>query len=160
MPVAEPTFDSALEPTAATVGRRPSSSHPWSFGWRVWRWERSDLIIGAALAVTGVATGQLVIVAVGAIAGGAGQGAGFGASLRVLAPLAESRDRGGLFAAIYLIAYASYGVPVLIAGALSGPAGLTEVVLVYGAAVVGFAVWAFISISTLARRTPAEAITP
>jgi predicted MFS family arabinose efflux permease len=118
------------------------------------------MIIGAALAVTGVATGQLVIVAVGAIAGGAGQGAGFGASLRVLAPLAESRDRGGLFAAIYLIAYASYGVPVLIAGALSGPAGLTEVVLVYGAAVVGFAVWAFISISTLARRTPAEAITP
>lgn len=51
MPVAEPTFDSALEPTAATVGRRPSSSRPWSFGWRVWRWERSDLIIGTALAV-------------------------------------------------------------------------------------------------------------
>ncbi|PSL39976.1 leader peptidase (prepilin peptidase)/N-methyltransferase [Labedella gwakjiensis] len=51
MPVAEPTFDPALEPTAATVGRRPSSSHPWWFGWRMWRWERSDLIIGTALAV-------------------------------------------------------------------------------------------------------------
>lgn len=49
MPVAEPTFDSALEPTAATVGRRPSSSHPWSFGWRMWLWEPVELLVGAAL---------------------------------------------------------------------------------------------------------------
>ncbi|WP_218003773.1 MFS transporter [Herbiconiux solani] len=118
------------------------------------------MVIGAALAVTGVASGQLLIVAVGAVAGGAGQGAGFGASLRVLAPLAESQDRGGLFAAIYLIAYGSYGLPVLVAGTLSGVTDLTIIVLAYGAVVIGLAVWAFISVSFLARRVPAEATTP
>jgi predicted MFS family arabinose efflux permease len=114
------------------------------------------MIAGAGLAVTGVATGELVLLTLGAIAGGAGQGAGFGASLRVLAPLADSTDRGGLFAAIYLVAYASYGVPVLVAGALSGTAGLTVVVLAYGSVVVGFSVWALISISLLTRRNLAE----
>ncbi|RUQ99198.1 prepilin peptidase [Labedella endophytica] len=35
-----------------------SQSHPWSLGWRVWLWERTDLAVGAALAV-------LLVVAVG-----------------------------------------------------------------------------------------------
>jgi leader peptidase (prepilin peptidase)/N-methyltransferase len=35
-----------------------SQSHPWSLGWRVWLWQRTDLAVGAALAV-------LLVVAVG-----------------------------------------------------------------------------------------------
>jgi len=68
MPVAEPTFDPALDPIVATGDRRPSSSqpsspqpspsHPWSLGWRIWRWEPVDLFVGAALIA-------LLVIAVG-----------------------------------------------------------------------------------------------
>lgn len=109
-------------------------------------------LAGAVVAVVGLATGQLLIVAIGAVIGGAGQGAGFGASLRILAPLADNTARGGLLAATYLVAYASYGIPVLISGTLANLIDLTAIVLVYGVVVAIFAACALISISILRTR--------
>ncbi|GAA2229010.1 MFS transporter [Herbiconiux moechotypicola] len=104
------------------------------------------MLAGASLAVAGLLSVQLPLVAAGAVVGGAGQGAGFGSSLRILGERADNADRGGLFSAVYLVAYAGYGVPVLIAGGLSGALGLAPVVTVYGAVVAALAAWALVAI--------------
>lgn len=104
------------------------------------------MIAGAALAIIGLLTVQLPVVALGAVLGGAGQGAGFGSSLRLLGEAADNTDRGGLFSAAYLVAYAGYGLPVLIAGWLAGGTDLRTVLLVYGLVVSVLGGWALASI--------------
>jgi hypothetical protein len=68
--------------------------------------------------------------------GGAGFGASFSGALRAITPLAEMHQRAGLFAAIYIIAYLSFGVTAIIAGLLVAPAGLLATVLGYGVAII------------------------
>jgi hypothetical protein len=109
---------------------------------------------GAALAIAGIVSTNLWLTAAGAAVGGAGQGAAFGSSLRILAPLADSKSRGGLFAAVYLIAYMSYGVPVLIAGIASGGIGYAATAEIYAAIV------AMLGGTALAQRSPLDASTP
>ncbi|MEL4383000.1 hypothetical protein, partial [Shewanella algae] len=75
--------------------------------------------VGGILMVVGIATGSTVIVVVAAIAAGIGNGIGFAAVLRPLNAAAHTHERGGLMAAIYVVAYLSYGVPALIAGQLA-----------------------------------------
>jgi hypothetical protein len=111
------------------------------------------MLAGAAVTLAGLASGSLAATAVGAVVGGAGQGAGFGSSLRILAPLSNGTDRAGMFSAVYLIAYASYGIPVLAAGALSGLSDLSTVVVIYCAVVAALAAWALISIYRIDRRS-------
>ena len=57
-------------------------------------------------------------------------------ALRSMAPLAGPHQRAGLFAAVYLVGYVSFGVPVILAGLLITPLGLTTTVAGYGAAIV------------------------
>jgi predicted MFS family arabinose efflux permease len=94
------------------------------------------LFAGAALVLVGLAAHELAVIGAGAAVGGAGQGAGFGASLRLVGERANNSDRGGLFAAVYLVAYIGYGAPVLLAGLASGAVGLEPVVTLYAAGVV------------------------
>lgn len=122
----------ALQPTAAAVF---SLLFARSRAVRSARLGAALALIGAGLAVTGIATAWLPLVVVGALAGGAGQGAGFGAALRVLAPQADNSDRGGLVSAVYVLAYTAYGAPVLLAGLASNLVPLLPVVLVYGVVV-------------------------
>jgi len=110
------------------------------------------MLVGALLAITGIVSGEIFVTALGAIVGGAGQGAGFGASLRILAPLVSNAHRGGLFSAVYFIAYTSYGLPVLAAGLASNLVALTPIVIAYGAVVAGFALWAVLSTAASSRR--------
>jgi predicted MFS family arabinose efflux permease len=109
------------------------------------------ILTGAVLAVSGVAAAHLSLVIVGALAGGAGQGAAFGSSLRILGPLTDNARRGGLFAAVYLVAYTAYGVPVLAAGVASDLIGLPATVVVYGALVAVLAAVAAASLALRAR---------
>ncbi|WP_331728117.1 MFS transporter [Streptomyces sp. NBC_01176] len=111
------------------------------------------IFVGAALAVVGVAAGSLPLVIVGALLGGSGQGAAFGSSLRILGPLADNASRGGLFAAVYLVAYTAYGAPVLLAGIASDFVPLTATVIVYGSVVALLAAAAALSLALRARRT-------
>lgn len=75
--------------------------------------------VGGILMVVGIATASTVIVVVAAIAAGIGNGIGFAAVLRPLNAAAHTHERGGLMAAIYVVAYLSYGVPALVAGQLA-----------------------------------------
>jgi hypothetical protein len=70
------------------------------------------------------------------VIGGAGFGASFSGALRAITPLVEMHQRAGLFAAVYLVAYLSFGVPAIIAGLLVAPAGLLATVLGYGVAII------------------------
>ncbi|MFJ8358087.1 MFS transporter [Streptomyces sp. NPDC093984] len=110
------------------------------------------ILTGALLTVTGVATANLSLVITGALTGGTGQGAAFGSTLRILGPLADNARRGGLFAAVYLIAYTAYGAPVLLAGIAGDHTGLAPTVIAYGATVALLAATATLSLTLRTRR--------
>ena len=84
----------------------------------------------------GVAARVLPLLWLGGVISGAGFGASFSGALRAITPLVEMHQRAGLFAAVYLVAYLSFGVPAIIAGLLVAPAGLLATVLGYGVAII------------------------
>jgi hypothetical protein len=95
-----------------------------------------SILTGTALIAGGVAAGVLPLLWLGGLIGGVGFGASFSGALRAITPLVEMHQRAGLFAAVYLVAYLSFGVPAIVAGLLIGPAGLLATVLGYGVAII------------------------
>ena len=96
----------------------------------------ASVLAGTALIVCAVAAGILPLLWLGGLIGGVGFGASFSGALRAITPLVQLHQRAGLFAAVYIVAYLSYGVPAIIAGLLIGPAGLMATVLGYGVAII------------------------
>jgi MFS family permease len=94
------------------------------------------VLAGAAIVLTGIATVLLPLVWFGGLIGGAGFGATFSGALRAVGPLAEAHQRAGLFAAVFLVAYLSFGIPAIVAGQLVAPLGLLRTVLWYGTAII------------------------
>jgi MFS family permease len=94
------------------------------------------VLAGTAVIVAGVAAGVLPLLWVGGIIGGIGFGASFSGAIRATTPLAEPHQSAGLFAAIYLVAYLSFGVPAIIAGLLVSSIGLLNTVLCYGVVII------------------------
>ncbi|WP_238010044.1 MFS transporter [Dactylosporangium sp. AC04546] len=94
------------------------------------------VLTGAAIVVAGLAGHVLALLWVGGLIGGAGFGASFSGALRAVGPLAEAHQRAGLFAAVFLAAYLSFGVPAIVAGQLVAPLGLLRTTLWYGLAIV------------------------
>ena len=89
------------------------------------------VLLGAATITCGVLFAALPVLWIGGIVGGIGFGASFSGALRVIAPVAESKQRAELFAAIYVVAYLSFGLPVIVAGQFIAPMGLLRVVIAY-----------------------------
>ena len=87
---------------------------------------------GTAGIVAALLSGSLAVLIVGLIIAGVGFGAAFPASLRLIMPLAVPQQRAGIVAAIYVVAYIAFGLPVIIAGQLSGPFGLVPTIVGYG----------------------------
>ena len=110
-----------------------------------------SVLTGTVLILGGVATGVLPLLWLGGLIGGVGFGASFSGALRAITPLVELHQRAGLFAAIYLVAYLSFGVPAIIAGLLVAPAGLLATVLGYGVAII---LAASAGLVTASSRTP------
>ncbi|MEU7411298.1 MULTISPECIES: MFS transporter [Streptomyces] len=96
----------------------------------------AGVLLGTAVIEAGVVTGMLSLLWAGGVIGGVGFGASFSGAIRTIAPLVPPHQRAGLFAAVCLVAYLSFGVPAIIAGFLVAPAGLRGTVLGYGAAVL------------------------
>jgi len=92
----------------------------------------AGVLLGTAVIEAGVASGTLSLLWVGGIVGGVGFGASFSGAVRTIAPLGQPHQRAGLFAAVYLVAYLSFGVPAIVAGLLIAPVGLLGTVLGYG----------------------------
>ncbi len=93
-------------------------------------------IVGAIGIVGGVHVGSLAVMIIGQAIAGGGFGASFTAALRLVVPLAAAHQRAGMVAAIYVVCYLAFGVPVVVAGQLAEPVGLAPTVYWYTAATV------------------------
>jgi hypothetical protein len=118
------------------------------------------LSVGALAAIAALLTADLPVLVLAALIGGAGQGAAFGSSLRILGPLADNASRGGMFSGVYLIAYTAYGAPVLIAGFLTASLGLVAVSSLYASAVALLAATALVAVGSRVRRDRRSASSP
>ena len=92
----------------------------------------AGVAIGIAIVVAGIGFELLPLVWVGGLVGGFGFGASFSGSLRLLGPFASPHQRAELFAAVFLVAYLSFGIPAVILGQLVAPFGLLATVIGFG----------------------------
>lgn len=104
-------------------------------------------VVGAVGIITGVLAGSLVVMFLGQAVAGAGFGASFTAALRLVVPLAATHRRAGLVAAVYVVSYTGFGVPIVIAGHLTDRLGEVPTVTGYTASTVLLAL-----VSLLAQR--------
>ncbi|MFE7588175.1 MFS transporter [Kitasatospora sp. NPDC057512] len=114
------------------------------------------IAIGAALIVVSVAAGVLPLLWIGGAVGGAGFGTSFSGAVRAIAPLAGTHERAGLFAAVYLVAYLTFGLPVIAAGFLVAPLGLLPTVTAYAVAIVASAVLGLLTQARIGRSGPVK----
>jgi MFS family permease len=94
------------------------------------------LSLGAAISLLGIEQQAVGALLAGTAVAGAGFGANFSGTLRVLFPTAHPDQRAGLLSAFYVQCYLAFSLPTIAAG-LSVPAlGLSTTAYVYGAAVI------------------------
>ena len=108
--------------------------------------------VGIATVVAGIGLELLPLVWIGGAIGGFGFGASFSGTLRLLGPFAQPHQRAELFAAVFLVAYLSFGAPAIILGQLVAPLGLLAAVLGFGVATLLIAVVGIIAQVQLARK--------
>lgn len=109
-------------------------------------------VIATALIVVAVLTGSLATMIGGQVVAGLGFGAAFSASLQLIFPLAATHERAGLVAAIYVVAYIAFSLPVVVSGQLAGVLGLPAAVAWYGAVTILLALISLIAQLRLAKR--------
>ena len=95
----------------------------------------SALAVGTAIMVLALALNSLPIYVVAVVVAGTGFGTAFMGTIGSLMPLAAVHERAELFAALYIVAYLSFGVPAVIAGILATIYGLHLTVLIFGTVV-------------------------
>lgn len=111
-------------------------------------------IVGAIGIIGGASGAGLTIMIIGQTIAGAGFGASFAAALRLVLPLAAAHQRAGIAAAIYLVSYSAFGVPVVIAGHLTATIGLVPTVFWYSASSVLLSLVSLGAQLRLMRRRP------
>jgi uncharacterized membrane protein len=94
----------------------------------------AGVVVGTAIIVAAIAFGILPLIWIGGAIGGVGFGASFSGPLRILGPFAAAHQRAELFAAVFLVAYLSFGLPAIILGQLVAPLGLLVAIVGFGAA--------------------------
>jgi MFS family permease len=93
-------------------------------------------IVGPIGIAAGAYAGSLSTMFAGQAIAGLGFGAAFTAALGLVVPLADPHRRAGVVAGIYVVSYLGLGVPVVVAGALTGVLGVVPTVGWYSAVVV------------------------
>jgi MFS family permease len=93
-------------------------------------------VVGAVGITTGATLGSLPVMIAGQAVAGAAFGASFTAALSLIVPLAELHQRAGVAAAIYLVSYTAFGIPIIVAGQIADRLGLVETVSYYSALTV------------------------
>lgn len=100
----------------------------------------ASIALGIALLLVSLATRSLALFFVGTAVAGIGFGGAFSALVQTLAPLAQSHERGELFAAIFVVSYLAFSLPAMLAGFLVKPLGLLATVEGYAAVLIVIAV--------------------
>jgi MFS family permease len=102
-------------------------------------------LLGTAGILAGVLTGSIILMMAGQFIGGIGFGAAFTGALRLIIPLTAPHQRSASVAALYVVSYLAFSIPVVLVGLLAAPLGLVQVITAYAAAT---AVLGLISIFT------------
>jgi MFS family permease len=111
------------------------------------------IVVGIALFIASIAATSLPLLWIGAIIGGAGLGGAFTGTIRSLVPLVAAHERAGLFSAIYLVSYITFGVPVILAGLFLSTIGVTAIALTFGVVTLVAAAVGVVTQLATARRT-------
>jgi predicted MFS family arabinose efflux permease len=112
------------------------------------------VMLGVLAECASFASGSAALVIAGALVTGVGYGAVFSAILRLLLPDVRPHERGGFFAAFYIVGYLAYGASALCAGLLSDLIGLGAAGMVYAVATVIVAGLALCAWLLPGRRAP------
>ena len=113
-------------------------------------------ILGALGIIVGVFSGSLGVMFVGQAVAGVAFGACFTAALRLVFPLAKPNQSAGVVAAIYVVSYGAFGLPIVIEGQLVAPLGEVPAVVWYTGLTVLLALISLIAQARIRRRTPTE----
>jgi MFS family permease len=111
------------------------------------------IVAGIMLFIASITATSLPLLWIGAVVGGAGLGGAFTGTIRSLVPLVEAQERAGLFSAIYLVSYLTFGIPVIVAGLFLSTIGVTAIALTFGAVTVVAAAAGVVTQLATARRT-------
>jgi MFS family permease len=111
------------------------------------------IVAGIALFIGSIAATSLPLLWIGAIVGGAGLGGAFTGTIRSLVPLVGAPERAGLFSAVYLVSYITFGVPVILAGLFLSTIGITAIALIFGVVTFVAAAMGVVTQLATARRT-------
>jgi MFS family permease len=104
------------------------------------------LLAGAVMTLAAIETGSAAAFLAGGAVAGAGVGTGFFAgAYRILTALASPGQRAGLVAAIWVVFYLAFSVPVVAAGVATTHFGLHQTAVVYCAALAVLAAAAAVS---------------
>jgi hypothetical protein len=118
------------------------------------------LLAGALMTLAAIETASAAAFLAGTAVAGAGVGTGFFAgAYRILTALASPGQRAGLVAAIWIVFYLAFSVPVVAAGVATTHFGLHQTAVVYSAALATLAAAAAGSFLTR-RRPPPPATGP
>lgn len=109
-------------------------------------------ILGAAAIIGGVFAGSLALMLIGQAIAGIGFGSSFTAALQLLIPLVRPQQRAGIVAAVYIVAYTAFGLPIVIEGQLAAPLGEIPAVLCYTGLAILLALISLIAQARIARR--------
>ncbi|WP_169593904.1 MFS transporter [Antrihabitans stalactiti] len=94
------------------------------------------IALGSLLIAASVVTTSIVLFFVGTFVAGIGFGSAFSASPRQLAAFVTASTRAQMFASIYVVSYAAFSIPAVLAGTFVQPFGLTSTLLVFALSLV------------------------
>jgi ABC-type transport system involved in multi-copper enzyme maturation permease subunit len=119
------------------------------------------LLAGVVMTLAAIETASAAAFLAGTALAGAGVGTGFFAgAYRVLTPLADPAQRAGLVAAIWVVFYLAFSVPVVAAGVATTHFGLHQTAVVYSAALAVLAAAAAGSLIIRRRSRPGSPSAP
>jgi MFS family permease len=113
---------------SGSISRRVSSQTETLFGC-------TGLLLGVVLTFVAVATGTAAVFLIGCVVAGVGLGPAWLGSFRAVSALASASERAGTVAALYIVSYTAFSIPIVIAGVAATHFGVDSVALVYSAVV-------------------------
>ncbi|WP_326769725.1 MFS transporter [Streptomyces sp. NBC_01591] len=111
------------------------------------------LVAGLLLVASSLIAESMLLLVLGALCGGTGQGLAFRAALTLVSGAAPAQHRGGTISAFFVVAYAGISVPVVGVGAMATWLGLRQAGLIFAGCVMLLAAGAG---TYAARRLPRE----
>lgn len=93
------------------------------------------LFAGVGLTFGAIAASVFALFAIGSIVAGIGFGLSFLGAFRLLSGLAAPFERAGTIAAIYIVSYLAFSIPIIVAGIATRGFAAHDVALVFSAAV-------------------------